>query len=179
MGIDRPHILLPTVTALALLLASVTDAHAVTLRRSVFAGSGWAADRGLVAFGVTCDAIVGVSRAGSLTLWHGFLGPEVVAYVGVPAVLPTEPLLGAPYPNPSSTRLALPIGGAGGEPVSLLVFDVRGRRIRKLDVTRADGQPVAFWDLDDDTGRRVAAGLYFLQVDPLGRGTVRTVMVLP
>ncbi|HEU4364162.1 MAG TPA: endonuclease/exonuclease/phosphatase family protein [Candidatus Krumholzibacteria bacterium] len=71
------------------------------------------------------------------------------------------------HPNPSSgvTRII------AGEDAALTatIHDVRGRRVRRL----APPEAGAFiWDGDDDTGRRVASGVYLVRVQ--GAGGVAT-----
>jgi len=49
--------------------------------------------------------------------------------------------------------------------VVLAVFDVRGRRIRRLeDGVRAEGEHVTTWDGTDAAGRRAASGSYFVRL---------------
>jgi hypothetical protein len=46
------------------------------------------------------------------------------------------------------------------------VFDVGGRRVRSLvDRTASQGQAQVEWNLLNDSGQRVASGLYVVRVD--------------
>lgn len=165
--------------AAALLTAAPSDAAALTLRRSVFASCGLAADRTVSAFTVAGEAIAGGSQGGAFVLWHGFLAPETGAASSVAAPMRGALLLAAPTPNPCSTRVALRVGGAGAESAQLAVYDVRGRLVRRLAAAAAGADAEATWNLADDDGRRVAAGLYIVRAEGLTAGSARTLIVLP
>ena len=106
---------------------------------------------------------------------------EVVATAGVAPPLPMAlPMLSPASPNParSATRFDLTLA-ADGE-VSLTILDLSGRRIRTLvrGGRRAVSSSVT-WDLRDDSGRSVPAGLYFARVQRGEQGaSVRPVVVL-
>jgi hypothetical protein len=100
------------------------------------------------------------------------LGNEVVLSVtGVfgeegPA-LPQGLVLYPNYPNPfnSSTeiRYFIPKASPRGSQAELLVYDVMGRRVRKLfEGNAAPGEHRALWDGTNDAGRPTASGLYFI-----------------
>ncbi len=77
--------------------------------------------------------------------------------------------LAAPQPNPagSSARIpfTLPPGAAGGEPVSLAVYGLDGRRVRTLvDGIMDPGLHEAIWDARDDAGRAAPTGIYFCRL---------------
>jgi hypothetical protein len=76
------------------------------------------------------------------------------------------------YPNPGSDRIRFHLAGEGvGAPVSVEIFDVRGRRVRRLD-----GQaPALVWDGRDRAGRSLAAGAYLAVVRQGGLRQVRRV----
>jgi hypothetical protein len=66
-------------------------------------------------------------------------------------------------PNPARTsatiNCALP---PGSRPVRLAVYDVAGRLVRRLDPPAgAQGYVAVEWDGRDESGRRVASGVYF------------------
>jgi hypothetical protein len=79
---------------------------------------------------------------------------------------PRELAFAAPTPNPArgatTLRFALPRAGA----VRLTVYDAQGRCVRTLaDGVRGAGEQAATWDLRDDAGRAVGAGLYFARLE--------------
>jgi hypothetical protein len=87
----------------------------------------------------------------------------------------TRAALGQNYPNPfnPSTRIEywVPEGGpdggngAGRAPVSLVVYDVRGRRVRTLvDAPQAAGRYRVDWDGRNDQGAPVGSGIYFYRI---------------
>jgi hypothetical protein len=83
-----------------------------------------------------------------------------------PGRLPATFVLMA-YPSPAAShvtvRLGVPSTNSGEYRVD--VFDVRGRHIRNLVDGKLDaGYHDAAWDCDDNSGRRVSSGIYFVKV---------------
>ena len=72
--------------------------------------------------------------------------------------------LRANVPNPFQSRTTITFDLARRAPVSLAVYDVAGRRVRSLidgGTELEAGAHTAEWNGLDESGRRVAAGLYF------------------
>jgi hypothetical protein len=70
-------------------------------------------------------------------------------------------------PNPfnPSTRIVYVVPTGGEVRVTLDVFDVNGRRIRRLASERPSTGRVAIeWDGRDDAGRAMASGVYFYRL---------------
>ncbi len=87
----------------------------------------------------------------------------------IPPTFPGSFVLGA-YPNPfnSSTVLTLKCGGGGDETIG--IYDVRGRLVKRLDLSYAGGgDKKTVWDATDNSGRRVSSGIYFARVVSNGR----------
>lgn len=97
----------------------------------------------------------------------------------VGTTMPLEWALEPPRPNPvagsATIRLALPREGSA----SLAIYDASGRRVRELlaGAQRA-GVQVVPWDLKDDRGAAVAAGLYFVRLDAGGRVLTRRIIAV-
>jgi subtilisin family serine protease len=96
----------------------------------------------------------------------------------------------APEPNPASGSATLRLLVAPGEgvgEVQVEVLDVAGRFLRtvaRLDVDGEGGLVETTWDLRDEQGRRVAAGVYFVRLALRRTGgegavAVRRLVVLP
>jgi hypothetical protein len=77
----------------------------------------------------------------------------------------------------SSVRVRASIQRAGA--VRLSVFDASGRRVRTLfGGERSRGDLVVYWDRDDDTGRPLGMGVYFVRLkSPGGYASSRVVIV--
>lgn len=78
--------------------------------------------------------------------------------------------LGPPSPNPAraATRLHFTLTREGA--VSLSVYDTAGRRIRVLvEGVLGAGEHALTWNLRDDAGREVGAGLYFARLEAEGQ----------
>ncbi len=89
-------------------------------------------------------------------------GTTAVGDADAPATLAFAP----PAPNPATRtatfRFALPRAGVA----RLAVLDAAGRRVRTLaNGALGAGEHALAWDLRDDGGRAVAAGLYFVRLD--------------
>jgi hypothetical protein len=84
---------------------------------------------------------------------------------GVVAVPPADGAgarLATARPNPFSRSTAIRYAATDGGPVELVVYDLSGRRVRTLvHGTVSAGEHEVAWDGRDDSGRRLAAGVYF------------------
>ena len=61
---------------------------------------------------------------------------------------------------------------------SLMVYDLRGRRVRQLVRDGSSSLQEAVWDLRDDSGRRVGAGTYLLRLESKGGVATEKTIVL-
>jgi hypothetical protein len=81
--------------------------------------------------------------------------------------------LGQNYPNPfnptTKIEYRLPESGAGGKAdVSVVVYDVRGSRVRTLvSGAQTAGKHVIEWDGRNDGGEPVGSGVYFYRLRTL------------
>ena len=87
--------------------------------------------------------------------------------------------LSSPWPNPARAEIRLALRVEVASRVEAGVFDLAGRRVRDLPVAAGAGERVLSWDLRDDAGIRVAAGIYLVRVQVAGRSWVRRVVVAP
>jgi hypothetical protein len=76
-----------------------------------------------------------------------------------------------PYPNPSRGPLTFAVWNAAGIPSGRLnVYDVTGRRVRILEIDRVVGSSTRVtWDTNDDNGREVSSGIYFVRLEAVDR----------
>ncbi|MBI5169859.1 MAG: T9SS type A sorting domain-containing protein [Candidatus Eisenbacteria bacterium] len=94
----------------------------------------------------------------------------------LPVALAFAPVSPNPVRGEATLRFALPAGAH----VTLAVYDAQGRRVRLLlDVTMPAGEHALRWDGDDDAGRALAAGLYFVRLEAGGRTFVRRCVLAP
>ena len=96
------------------------------------------------------------------------------------AAVPAAPLaLDLPWPNPFNPSVSVRLYVAATREVRLAVHDVRGRRVRSLyDGPLAAGWRTVVWDGQDDGGRAVASGVYFLRAEGAGAGVATRKLVL-
>ncbi len=103
----------------------------------------------------------------------GYVGSDVLpvgipdqgpaAGVGVPRLAVVHPARPNPF-NPRTT-LSFDVPGAGQIPVSLTIYDVEGRVIRRLLDRRLEaGRHAVDWDGHGAGGQPLAAGVYFYRV---------------
>jgi hypothetical protein len=89
---------------------------------------------------------------------------------GVPESVPGGYVLYQNVPNPlnPTTTIRYDVPSVGGR-VTLDIFDVSGRRVRRLlDRDEAAGQRSAVWDGRDDGGAQVASGVYYYRLTAPG-----------
>jgi hypothetical protein len=91
---------------------------------------------------------------------------------------PRVPILAPGFPNPfnprTTLRYELPVDG----PLSLVVHDARGRRLKVLhDGFAAAGPGKAVWDGTDARGRPLPSGVYFVQLRQGGHRVVRKLVL--
>jgi hypothetical protein len=94
-------------------------------------------------------------------------GPEMAVLKSMQgAVDPvgTAPMLLSARPNPFNPQTELQYSLPGAMTAELMIFDVRGKLVRRL-VTgqQPGGLHTAIWRGEDDTGRRVASGVYLVR----------------
>lgn len=86
------------------------------------------------------------------------------------------PRIVSAHPNPFADETVIRFDAAYGEVVNAAVYDVSGRRIRRLDAMLDANE--LHWDGRDDRGHRVASGIYLLRVEgPHGSDSTRLVMI--
>ena len=79
----------------------------------------------------------------------------------------THTLLGQNFPNPFNPDTWIPYALASDAYVAINIFDVRGRLIRRLVPGHQEAgfymerSEAAYWDGKDNSGQKVASGLYF------------------
>lgn len=99
----------------------------------------------------------------------------------LPAARPSVFRAVPPWPNPARGAASLAVELPDERELSVQIFDVAGHRVRELASGRFGAGRQAFrWDGRDDSGRPVAAGLFFVHVDA-GRehGVSKLVLLAP
>jgi hypothetical protein len=87
--------------------------------------------------------------------------------------------LAHPGPNPARVSVGLRFTTPREAAVRLSIFDPQGRLVRVLESgARPGGQHATSWDLRDQSGRPVGAGLYFAKLEVGGRSLVEKVVTL-
>ncbi len=95
---------------------------------------------------------------------------------GTPAALRFDP----PSPNPAHDGATMAFDLPRGAHVALGVYDLGGRRVARLaDGELGQGHHVVRWNAQDDAGRPVPAGLYFVRFQTPGLTRIARVAILP
>jgi hypothetical protein len=98
--------------------------------------------------------------------------------------VPTRAFLKQNVPNPfnpvTTIEYGVPAGqGRGRVPVRIAVFDVKGRRVRRLvNGKQEPGVYTAIWDGRDDNGRGVQSGVYFYRLSAGAQTDSRKMLIL-
>jgi hypothetical protein len=103
------------------------------------------------------------------------------AYADAPGIggAPTEYALSYCGPSPFSGEAVIAFDLPESGLVWLAVYDTRGRLVRRLvDATPAAGRHSVAWRGDDDAGKDVGPGIYFVRMNAGGFTAVRKVGVL-
>jgi hypothetical protein len=99
--------------------------------------------------------------------------------VGEEVVASSSSLLLGAQPNPFADATRIEFVLAERAATRLAVYDASGRIVTTLVTgTRGAGPQTATWDGADASGRRVAAGAYFLRLDAGARGDTKRVTVV-
>ena len=108
------------------------------------------------------------------------LGFGVLSGAGVAGVgAPRSTRLSDAHPNPAARGTSFELALARSGEASLAIYDTGGRRVRSLlgGETPAGSRTIA-WDMRDDAGARVPAGLYFARLEAGSERQTRRVLVL-
>jgi len=111
-------------------------------------------------------------------LWSGYLVPVGVSGLQGPAEpVPGFAIMSRPNPTGDGTTFEFQLPASGK--VIVGIFDVGGRKVRALhEGELAAGPQTLVWDGKDDSGRYVAAGIYFARVDTPGGAASRAITIL-
>jgi hypothetical protein len=104
---------------------------------------------------------------GERVLAGGEDGDDAPGVTGVPVVPAVTRLLGAhPSPGRGPTRVFMDVAPGDAGIARIVVYDVRGRRVRTVwRGPLKGGRRDVFWDGRDETGKAVAAGIYFIRME--------------
>lgn len=95
-----------------------------------------------------------------------------------PTAAPTV-VFARPSPNPAREAVNLRFTLPHAATVSLAIYDAGGRRVRELGSgERSAGNHVISWDLRDEGGRAVGAGLYFARLGTEERELTQRILAL-
>lgn len=105
------------------------------------------------------------------------IDPAVIGIEDDEDLPPSSFQISAPFPNPfnpvTSVRLYVPEGQNGQGQLELVVFDLKGRRVKALRSGAIEaGWHTIAWNGTDDAGRTQPSGVYFMQAKSGGRASV-------
>ncbi|HET6348593.1 MAG TPA: FlgD immunoglobulin-like domain containing protein, partial [Candidatus Krumholzibacteria bacterium] len=82
------------------------------------------------------------------------------------------------HPNPFNPETTIEIDGVNHRRVTVVVYDVAGRRVRTLWTGVMDAARALSWNGRDDRGAGVASGSYFVRVESSGRSQTVKITLL-
>jgi len=97
----------------------------------------------------------------------------------VPEVVVEKTELLHPYPNPFNpvTNIDFALKNPGS--INLVVFDIRGRRVKVLESGHRDmGHHTVSWFGDNSSGQRVASGVYFVRLVADGQNMIKRMLLV-
>ena len=122
----------------------------------------------LVAGGAGNAIVAWTNRETDSDIYALLVGPA--GTVSAPPVAPGGITFAAPSPNPARGPFTLRFTLPREANVRLAIFDASGRRVRVLaSGTQPPGDHAMAWDLRDETGRSIDAGLYFARFEAEGQ----------
>lgn len=112
-----------------------------------------------------------------LAIHYDYYDPGGAAVETVPTHLPFELHQNRPNPFVGETVITYELPEPG--PVNLVIYDVRGRRVRSLvDEIQEAGSVALSWDGRNDEGAAVSAGIYFMRLGFGGKNTTKQLVLL-
>jgi len=115
----------------------------------------------------------------TIEIWQGGQLPFAELTVGTQEYGKEEASISriAAVPNPcvNGTRFAFTL--PAGESYRIFLYDVGGRLVRTMQGTGSGSEQTAYWDLKNDNGTRVSAGVYLYRFDSAENSTSGKVIV--
>ena len=127
------------------------------------------------------DLVVLDPILGGVHVLKSSLGEQPTAVLTPRAVRPAQYRLGDSYPNPFNPQMVIPLDLATDQrQVSLILYDVLGRRVRQLwQGPLGAGSHRFVWNGRDEAGKGVAAGVYIYKVEVDGQVEAKKTTRLP
>src|SRR5262249_12644868 len=134
---------------------------------------------GLLVFSTSTDALLAGPLDTGLPPIAVIFDRATDAVLSVPDAPATSALaLRGPRPNPAHGSAPITLAVAQASSVEVSVMDAAGRRVRALArATLGEGEHPIVWNLEDEAGRAVGAGLYFVRARA-GEATVKRTIVV-
>ena len=127
------------------------------------------------------DLVVLDPILGGVHVLENSLNEQPTAVQTPTAVRPAQYRLGDSYPNPFNPQMVIPLDlAADQKQVSLILYDMLGRRVRQLwQGPLGAGSHRFVWDGRDEAGQGVAAGVYIYRVEVDGQVEAKKTTKLP
>ncbi|MEW6753138.1 MAG: carboxypeptidase regulatory-like domain-containing protein [Candidatus Latescibacterota bacterium] len=130
--------------------------------------------------GQLAQAQCGPLTVASDTTWDITVGADGTAVAEDQEARPHVFRLGYAYPNPFNGQTVIPFELPQAGPVSLVVYDILGQRVRELVRGRQlAGAHLALWDGRDAAGWAVGTGVYLCRLQAGTRAQTVRMLLLP
>ena len=116
----------------------------------------------------------------TLVVWSACLVSVMLSACGSKKM----PALYQNYPNPITSETWIPYDLAADANVTITIFNVEGRPVRKLELgdqsagSYQSKDKAAYWDGRNDKGEMVSEGVYFYQLDASDFHATKKMLVL-
>ena len=88
-------------------------------------------------------------------------------------------MLDSPYPNPFNSEVAIRFALDESQSVELSLHNIAGQKVRTVTSgALSAGSYRLIWDGQDDRGRNVATGIYFVRLRGHERSYIQKIMLL-
>ncbi len=114
-----------------------------------------------------------------ITEFEIMVGESNVIQERIAQIVPQDFALEQNYPNPFNPTTTIPLALPKSAQIKVTVYDILGKVIKSVYNGVAEpGRHYFQWDGSDNSGKRVASGLYFYRLDIEGREGFTKKMVL-
>lgn len=111
-----------------------------------------------------------------------FYGPIPVRYEGLQAGIPSVPAITSiakNFPNPFNPRTTIVYGMEKDGELSIDIYNLRGQKVRSLmQAKRKAGWHTISWDGDNDLGKALGSGVYYVRMQANGKSLLHKVVMM-
>ena len=171
------------IAIITFIFANTLHANGYLLRRStLISGGGYSSSQNFILKDAIGQPVTGKAQSAEYVEQVGFYSFFIVPVVGIEEQKEAIPMtfsLSQNFPNPVSTRTTITFSVPKTCHVSIRVYNVAGRIVKNLiDEDKGPGSYKLSWDRTDNTGSKLASGIYFIVMNASSFKSAKKVVVL-